>query len=1077
MIRRPRLWPWGAPGQRSRWRKIARRAVPALLALTSQTTDVSCPRVRSDDGIGEGLKDLEFQREPATPGSSAEFATIPWMGRLSWSEVGARAIRFSKEWADARSERSDKQTFWNEFFEVFGIPRKSVATFEVPVKKRTGHMGAIDLFWPGHLLVEHKSRGEDLKKAEGQAFDYARDLPAQGRADEAPRYILVSDFEHVALFDMAPPDVGPLFRGHEHVPLYFPLKELDRHVRAFGFMLGLESVQTDPKDPANKKAFALMCELHDALELGGFAGRDLERLLVRVLYCLFADHTGVFAPRTFESFITSETREDGSDLAARLNEFFYFLDTPPSKRPAGADPQLDALPHVNGQLFKDRLGFPRFTGDMRRILLRCAGFQWARISPAIFGSLFQGVLDKEERRELGAHYTSERDVLRLIGPLFLDDLRVELERLKSDKSPQGVAALEKFHRNLRSLRFLDPACGCGSFLIVAYRELRTLELNAVVAMRGDSKVTAADMPKLFRVNVDQFYGVELEEWPARIAEVALWLTDHQANLIVSERMGEMLQRLPLVTSPQIEIGNALQVDWSTVLPASDCTYLLGNPPFSGQQTRSAEQTKDLRDVWGSEYGRWLDYVTGWYRKACDYVSEARCRAAFVSTNSISQGEQVARLWRPLLRAGFEIDFAHRTFRWMSEARNKAVVYCVIIGFSVGGRAKKKRLFEYDDIDGEPTERAVEQINPYLVAAPNVLVEDRSKPISTAIPLAIYGNKPTDGGHLLVEDGEKPIGDRIAMKYLRPLLGARELLHNEPRWCLWLLDAKPQDITGSAFIRDRVAKVRKFRAESTSPDTRKYAAHPSRFFRIPQPHQEYIGIPRHVSEDRRWFTVGHFDPNVIASDAIFTAVDPDGFLFGILSSAMFIAWLRNVGGAIKSDLRFSNLMVYNTFPLDEPTEKVRKSIIDAGKAVLEVRSRYTGTALADMYNPDAIPSPLVRAHEKLDRAVDAAYRDIPFASDSERASHLFTMYDALIQKQKAAAQAPRKRQKRATPPAKTDARLYKTSPSTNPSPQIGTPTPVPPALRSRRLRLTPLPPPPASSSALVASGGGRRKKSK
>jgi hypothetical protein len=505
-----------------------------------------------------------------------------------------------------------------------------------------------------------------------------------------------------------------------------------------------------------------------------------------------------------------------------------------------------------------------------------------------------------------------------------------------------------------------------------------------------------DVQKLFRVNVDQFHGIEKEVWPARIAEVALWLTDHQMNVEASARIGERLERLPLVSSPRIVIDDALRIDWNTVLSAAECSYLMGNPPFAGQKTRSAEQTTDLRAVWGDEYGRWLDYVTGWYRKACDYIlASPAIRSAFVSTNSVTQGEQVALMWRHLLRAGIEIDFAHRTFRWKSEARGRAHVYCVIIGFSLGGLAKTKRLFEYADIDSDPVARNVAQINPYLVAAPTVLIGDKQRPLSAFLPRVAYGNKPADGGHLVVEDVDRPVGDTIAMKYLRRYVGTQELLHNETRWCLWLLDAKPQEIAGSSFIRDRVAKVRKFRAESTSADTRKYANQPSRFFRIPQPKVNYIAIPRHVSETRQWFTVGHLEPSIIASDAMFTAIDPDGFLFGVLSSAMFMSWLRNVGGAIKSDLRFSSLMVYNTFPFEGATDKQREAVIAAGKEVLEVRSRYQDTPLGDMYDPLAIPSPLVQAHEKLDRAVDRCYRELAFHGEGERLEHLMAIYERLV----------------------------------------------------------------------------------
>ncbi len=567
------------------------------------------------------------------------------MTHLSWNEVRDRAIRLTQDWAGARSERADKQTFWNEFFNVFGIRRASVASFEANVRNLRGNLSAIDLLWRGKLLVEHKSFGQSLDAAETQALGYIEDLTRERRHDEIPRFVLVSDFARFVLYDLEPeePSGLPLFAGRPSARVAFTLDEFPRAIRAFAFMLGQTHVRLDPEDPANEKAYARMCALHDALKAGGFKGYELERLLVRLLFCLFAEDTGIFPPDSFTQFIRSRTREDGTDLGQHLNHLFELLDTPPGERQPELDEELAAFPYVNGQLFRERLRTPVANRAMRDSLLYCCDFSWARISPAVFGSLFQGVMEDRDRRQQGAHYTSERDIMKVLRALFLDELQAGFEQLRRDRSTRRRANLEAFQQKLRGLKFLDPACGCGNFLVLTYRELRVLEIEVLREIHG-AQQQELNVRDLCRVDVDQFHGIEYSEWPVRIAEVALWLMDHQMNTQAAEAFGRSFDRLPLRASPHIVQGNALRLDWNEILPRKECSYVLENPPFVGAKFQSKDQRADMDLVIGdADNSGLLDYVTGWYFKSADYIQSTLIAVGFVSTNSISQGEQAGVL--------------------------------------------------------------------------------------------------------------------------------------------------------------------------------------------------------------------------------------------------------------------------------------------------------------------------------------------------------------------------------------------------------------------------------------------------
>lgn len=926
------------------------------------------------------------------------------MPALSWNEIRQNAIRFSREWSGETEERAEAQTFWNEFFAVFGMKRRQVASFEERVQSVKGKH-RIDLFWKGKLLAEHKSRGQDLGKATSQAFNYIQELINEGRQDECPRYVAISDFERMVLYDLEPDEQLELQRasftdGIETVE--FPIKDFHRHIKHFAFIAGLKTQRLREQDPANLKATKLMANLHDELEKGGYEKPELERLLVRILFCLFADDTGVFDADSFTLFIENRTREDGYDLGMQLQRLFEVLDTPEEKRGHIRDEELLAFPYINGELFTERLHFAEFTPAMREALLNACDFQWDRISPAIFGSLFQGVMDDKERRKIGAHYTSERDILKLIGPLFLDGLRAEFEQIAADRSSRRKSRLEAFQQKLGSLKLLDPACGCGNFLVIAYRELRRLELEALKLLHNAEEVqqlNAIDLQLLSQVDVDQFYGIEIEIWPSRIAETALWLTDHQMNRELSEAFGQIFLRIPLKKSPHIHHANALRIDWNDVLPANECSYVLGNPPFVGGKYQSPQQKDDVKAVAGDIKGfGLLDFVTMWYLKAADYIQDTRTECAFVSTNSICQGEQVGILWPELFQNGVKINFAHRTFSWQSEASGAAHVHVVIIGFALYDK-ERKIIYEYNDIKGEPEAIPAAHINPYLVDATPLAIANRNRALC-AVPELVFGSMPNDGGHLLLETEEKAVvlqHEPELSAYIRPILGSREFINNQERWCIWLLDASPSLISNSDELKNRIARVKSHREASNRQTTRLLARTPSLFGERRQPTTPYLLIPSVSSERRPYIPIGFLPPEVIASNLCLTVSDATPYHFGILSSAMHMAWVRQVCGRLKSDFRYSAKLVYNNYPWPvEATDAQKERIAEAAQGVLDARQKYldAGSTLADLYDPLAMPADLLKAHQELDRTVDKAYRGTKFESERERVEFLFALYEKL-----------------------------------------------------------------------------------
>ena len=908
--------------------------------------------------------------------------------RLSWNEVRARAAGFAHEWRDAAYEKGETQSFYNDFFAIFGVERRSVARYEEHVRRLDDRSGFIDLFWPGVLIVEQKSAGRDLARAYEQAGSYFDALPERDR----PRYILVSDFRTFELRDL-----------DERETVAFPLADLPARIEAFGFILGVQRRTFRDQDPANIEAAELVGRLHDALDETGYRGHDLERFLVRVVFCLFADDTGVFEPRdVFLDFIETRTRADGADLGPLLTQLFQVLDTPEDARAAALDEDLARFPYVDGDLFREPIRIPSFTGAMRARLLDACRFDWSDISPAIFGALFQSVMEPAARRAQGAHYTTEKNILKVIEPLFLDDLRDEFRRLKARRDSRRRPDLLGFQQKLAGLAFLDPACGCGNFLIIAYRELRLLEIDVLKEVYDADQFDAlADTLSL--IDVDRFHGIEIGEFPARIAEAALWMMDHIMNVRLGLEFGRTYARIPLEKAPHILHADALETDWAALLPPEKCSYLFGNPPFGGAKFQTAAQRAQVRHIAAlGGAGGTLDYVAAWFVKAGDYVRRGRARIGFVATNSITQGEQAAQLW-PLLfdRCKLEIAFAHRTFAWGSDARGKAHVHVVVLGLDRREDARpEKRLFSYPDLDGDPEETRHAALSPYLFDAgglrdPHLVVREESRPINGLARLKT-GVQMIDNGILTFSEEEKNhflSTEPGAARYFRRYIGGDEYINGFHRWILYLRDAGPADLGNLPEVKARVAEIRRYRSSSGRASTRRMADYPTLVGVDERLDRDYLVIPNTSSERREYVPIGWLGPDVIANQKL--RILPNATLadFAILTSAMHMAWMRTVTGRLESRYMYSVGVVYNTFPAP-PAGADRAALAPLAQAVLDARAAHPGATLADLYDPDLMPPGLRRAHARLDRAVDRLYRRAPFASERERVEHLFALHEKM-----------------------------------------------------------------------------------
>lgn len=927
--------------------------------------------------------------------------------RLSWHEIRARAAAFAREWDGEGYEKGQTQLFYRDFFEVFGMSVRRLAAFEEPVQRLGQRRGYIDLFWKGVLLVEQKSVGRSLRKAKSQALEY---FPHLKDAD-LPRYLLLSDFQTFELHD--------LDEGSETA---FELAELPDFVEHFGFVLGVQKRSFRDQDPVNIEASEIVGELYDLMSKANLDGDELERYLVRLVFCLFADDTGIFEPRdAFADLIEHRTREDGTDLGRCIAEVFQVLNTPDDRRSRALDPDLASFPYIDGDLFKERLLVQSFDSAMRERLLEACRFDWSRISPAVFGALFQALMEPAQRRAQGAHYTTEKNILKVIEPLFLDDLRAEFSRLRARKDNRRRADLEALHQRLGAIRCFDPACGCGNFLVIAYRELRLLEIDVIRELRTYQAAEGQqvmDAPALSLIDVDQFYGIELGAIPVRIAETALWMMDHMMNNRLSLEFGQSYVRIPLRVSSRIVQADALEIDWADVLPPDDCAYVLGNPPFGGAKLQSETQREQVRRIaeLGSNGGT-LDYVAAWFLLAGEYARRGGARIGFVSTNSITQGEQAGQLWpRLLCRSELEIAFAHRTFAWGSDVRGKAQVHVVIIGLEPATADRKdRRLFSYGDLQDEPVESRPAILSPYLMDGSGLpdsrmVVRETSQQLS-GLPPMITGSQPIDDGNFIFDAEQRAkflAKEPRSERFLRPYIGSREHLYRSDRWILALQGATPTEIRSMPEVVSRLRAVRTYRQQSKRASTLAIAEDPAKFNVEVLPSAPFLVVPQVTSERRQYVPIGWAHPPAIPSSLVCVIENATVSLFGLMTSAMHMSWLRHIGGRLKSDYRYSIGLVYNTFPAPPGGVAGLADLDPPAQSILDARAEHGEATLVDIYDPDSMPTKLRWAHRDLDGAVDRLYRKKPFDSDRDRFQHLLALYAKRVAPIPVDSQTPRRK---------------------------------------------------------------------
>lgn len=903
------------------------------------------------------------------------------------SQMRENAEKFILNWRGVLDERSEAQSFTNEFFEIFGLYRKNYGKFEKPIKKKNANgTGFADFLWAGKLIIEAKSANKDNPKHWEETLLQAKDYIENLTPILRPQIILLMNFKRFQIHKVEA--VGKKIKIQFFKEIL--IEDLAKNLNDFSFFLEFANQLEEFEEKVNQEAAQLIANLHENLKGKGYNAEDTSIFLARILFCLFAEDTGIFDEKLFENYLREQTI--GKTLGGHLKSIFDVINTDYSKR-SEFNKELLKFPYVNGGLFKKELNqIPVSDDAFRDALIHCCAYDWAFISPVIFGSLFQAIMEGKDRRSFGAHFTSEKNILRAINPLFLDKLHEDFEKSKNNK-----IGLEKFRKKLSELIFLDPACGCGNFLVVTYRELRMLDIEIIRKQQKKQRVT--DINLLINILLTNFYGYEIDKTSAIIAEVAMWLTEHQCNMKLNDEFGTSVPTIPLKDSAQILNCNSLQIEWKTNIDNKYFDFILGNPPFIGKQYQSLEQKKDLEKVFKGISGAGvLDYVACWYVKAAEYMKKNnQTQTALVSTNSISQGEQTGLLWNLLFNTyKVKINFAHQTFKWFNEAQGLAAVHCVIIGFGIEN-FKDKSLFEYSDIKGEPIRKIVKNINPYLVEGNDITILKRRQPICS-VPEISFGSMPNDGGHLLLDDDEK---DELlkkepdAKKWIRPLISAHEYLNGKTRWCLWLPEIKPEELKNLKLVNKRVQEVKKHRTKSNRDATNKLASTPYLFGEIRQPENDYIFIPLTSSENRHYIPIDFIKKGNIANNSCSLIPNATLFHFGVLTSTMHMTWVRYVCGRLKSDYRYSNEIVYNNFPF--PIDVSKKNITEvekAAKIVIEIRETFTkkSITLADLYNPNLMPDELSKAHQVLDKAVDRCYRDTEFISELKRIEFLFELYE-------------------------------------------------------------------------------------
>ncbi|ABA57952.1 conserved hypothetical protein [Nitrosococcus oceani ATCC 19707] len=882
------------------------------------------------------------------------------------------------------------------FLDAYGFPKSTITRLRKGGDSRNVAEGD-DIGLKKKLYFRAVSKGADLD-AEVESLKASEVI-----ARNDIRFVIVTDFESLAAFDL---------KAEER--LETTMDELDKQYAFFLPLAGYEKAVMYSEHPADVKASEKMGQLFDLIRERNDLSKpeDIHALnvfLTRLLFCFYAEDTGIFEQGQMTSAIQSCTQEDGSGVDQFFTDLFTVLNLEPDAPERKDMPaHFQAFPYVNGGLLRDDEPIPEFGRKARRILLDCGSLNWSAINPDIFGSMFQAVIDEEQRGNLGQHYTSVSNIMKVIQPLFLDKLYAELE-----KSRKRDRKLKELLIRLQNLRVFDPACGSGNFLIIAYKELRKLEMEVIDALNAIS-----DQAEMYYsgIRLSQFYGIEIDDFAHEVATLSLWLAEHQMNMAFKAKFGYAEAALPLRDSGDIVCGNALRLDWEEVCPPADGSgnpreiYICGNPPFLGTTERSKEQSADMKHVFSSFKSiGYLDIVAAWFWKGANFIKGRRAKCALVSTNSISQGDQTSLLWPPIFELGVSIDFCYQTFTWSNNAKNKAAVHVVIIGLKNNeDTSTVPRIFETSR--EKTTVLKVDNISPYLVPGPNLAVYPRTKPIGPVSKM-IFGNKPTDGGHLYVTLEER---DEFIEKYphyahwIRKVLGSKEFINGGERWCFWLAHIPLEDVMNVPEMVSRVEKIRDLRIKAGHPAALKGAERPHTFLQLAQPLKgNYLLVPRVSSERRSYVPMGFYGVDTISSDANQMVPNATPYEFGILTSEMHNDWMRTVAGRLKSDYRYSATLVYNTFPWPEVTDEQRKHIEELAEEILLIREDYPDKSLADLYDPDKMPAPLREAHKSLDRAVEKLYRDKPFRDAPERLEHLFARYEKLIAEEKAKAPAKKK----------------------------------------------------------------------
>lgn len=921
------------------------------------------------------------------------------------------AKEFAEYWQNKGYEKGESQTFWLTLLrDILGISKpEQFITFEEKVK--LDNTSFIDGLIPStHVLIEQKSADKDLRKPIRQSdgtllnpFQQAKRYSAELPYSERPRYIITCNFREFLIYDMEKPTGEPDS---------ILLKDLPKEYYRLQFLVETKSELLHREERISIQAGELVGVLYDELlkqykdPADEHALKSLNMLCVRLVFCLYAEDSGLFGEHLkFHNYIKKVADKDIKDVRRTLIELFKVLDMTPQKREEYdpfMDEELASFPYVNGGLFADEnILIPPFNERIVSLLLKNASedFDWSEISPTIFGAVFESTLNPETRRSDGMHYTSIENIHKVIDPLFLDDLNAELEQIKEIKVEKTRnAQLENFRQKLASLTFLDPACGSGNFLTETYISLRKLE-NKALELQYHGQIQF-ETGSIIKVSIGQFYGIEINDFAVTVAKTALWIAESQMLKATEEIVNMRLDFLPLKSYANIVEGNALRLDWESVVPKEKLNYIMGNPPFVGYSLQSPKQKADILSIYVDEKGKpyntagKVDYVAGWYFKAAKLIANTNIKVAFVSTNSITQGEQVAAVWKPLYdRFNIHIDFAHRTFRWDSEASLKAHVHCVIVGFSVAPNNKPKIIYSSD----RPL--IAENINTYLLNAPNIFIESRKKPVA-AVPEILKGSSPVDDGNFFFTDEEYNEfikAEPQSKKYIKRFFGAREYLHNIRRWCLWLVGVSPAELKTMPLVMQRLTSVKNFRLSSTKSATQKFADYPYRFMELRQPTTDYILIPRHTSENRKYIPFGFMSAEIICGDANNMLPQATLFHFGVLTSNVHMAWVRAVCGRLEMRYRYSNDIVYNNFPWCNPTEKQKAKIEQTAQAILDARALYPDCSLADLYDEVTMPPELRRAHQANDKAVMQAYGfDVKTMTESACVAELMKMYQELVE---------------------------------------------------------------------------------